>query len=432
MIAGVRTVVTNWQVRCTSTLLHLHNSINPAASSVLAAFFVFDDNFLMQPCVVPVRIGRRDSSYDISIGSALLGSAGAWASGCLGEGTNKILIVSNRKVYGLYGQAVLSSLARAGFTVEVVLIGDGERYKTLRTVETILTSLSEKRFTRTDALVALGGGIVGDVGGFAASLHLRGIPFLQIPTTLLAMVDSSVGGKTGVNTSFGKNLIGSFYQPSGVLIDIESLRTISSRDLTSGFCEAIKQGAVSGKPLFRETGRFLQNFPSDAFRKHFGKPGFAEALRDLLAAQISFKARIVQNDETESVSNISARSRKVLNFGHTFAHALEKASKYRGIKHGEAVGYGVRFATELSKRLELIDQDEVNLLNDVVHRAGVLPAINNIDPLKLFEAFRHDKKRVGNSLHWVLLRGIGRPVIVPDVEIPRSAIKSTLRAVIQG
>ncbi|HVF29396.1 MAG TPA: hypothetical protein VNA22_00425, partial [Pyrinomonadaceae bacterium] len=142
--------------------------------------------------------------------------------------------------------------------------------------------------------------------------------------------------------------------------------------------------------------------------------------------------RIVQNDETESASNTSARSRKILNFGHTFAHAVEKASNYRGIKHGEAVGYGIRFAATLSKKLELISQDEVDSLNDVVHRAGVLPAIAGIDPLKLLEAFKHDKKQVGNSLHWVLLRGIGKPVIVPDTNIPRSIINATLRTTILG
>jgi 3-dehydroquinate synthase len=386
----------------------------------------------MRPINVPVRIARPDSAYTISIGAGLLSTAGDWAAKRLGSKPGKTLIVSNRKVWGLYGAVLSESLARVGFSVSVELVGDGERFKSLKTVEKTLARLSADVFTRTDSIIALGGGVVGDLAGFTAATYLRGIAFLQIPTTLLSMIDSSVGGKTGVNSSFGKNLIGSIYQPRGVLIDVDVLKTLPRRELTAGFCEAIKQGAISGKPLLEQTAHFLSLYPPTSFRSHFTDPKFTVALSDLLSGQIAFKALIVQNDETEAVSNNSSRSRKILNFGHTFAHALEKASNYRGIKHGEAVGYGIKFAAELSKRLELIGHDEVDLLNDVVHRAGVLPAISNIDPLELLKAFKHDKKQIGNSLHWVLLRGIGRPAIVPDTEIPRSTIKSTLRTIIQG
>jgi 3-dehydroquinate synthase len=380
-----------------------------------------------------VRIPRSPSAYEILIGDGLLATAGTWAAARLEHRPGRVLVISNPKVFGLYGEQLCGSLTRAGFAVSVHLIGDGERFKSLRTLETALSVLSKNGFRRTDTVVALGGGVVGDLAGFAASVYLRGIPFLQIPTTLLSMIDSSVGGKTGVNTSFGKNLIGSFYQPNGVLIDIATLQTLPRRELTCGFCEAIKQGAIAGRSLLRETDAFLEAYlPGTSPNGPAEQARYSEKLSRLLAAQIKFKAKIVQNDERESVSNDSSRSRKILNFGHTFAHALEKASNYRRIKHGEAVGYGIRFATELSKRLELIGQDEVDLLNDVVRRAGVLPAINSIDPSKLFEAFRHDKKQVGNSLHWVLLSGIGKPVIVPDTNIPRSVIKSTLRTIVQG
>lgn len=431
MAAGVRTVVTNWQVRCTSTLLHLHNSINPAANSVFAAFLFRHIEASMDTTIVPVNISRPAAAYQISIGKGLLRDAGAWAVRTTSREPGKILIVSNRKVYGLYGDRLRSSLADAGCDASTHLIGDGEKYKSLRTAEDALAKLSAGRFTRTDTVVALGGGVVGDVAGFAASVYLRGITLLQIPTTLLSMIDSSVGGKTGVNSSFGKNLVGTFYQPKGVLVDIETLSTLPRRELTAGFCEAIKQGAVSGKSLFRQTAVLLESYPPGRFRAHLADHQFPARLTKLLADQIRFKARIVQNDETESIKDNSPRSRKVLNFGHTFAHALEKASNYRGIKHGEAVGYGMIFAATLSKKLELISQDEVDLLNGVVHRAGILPAISNTDPSKVVEAFKHDKKQVGNSLHWVLLRGIGKPVIVPDADIPRSAINSTLRAIIQ-
>lgn len=433
MIAGVRTVVTNWQVRCTSTLLHLHKLYQSCRErSVLAAFLFFRYDFFMRSTIVPIRIGRPDSAYSITINSGLLTGSGDWAVKCLDGRKGKVLIISNRKVWNLYGDSVRRSLSRAGFEVSVELVGDGERYKSLRTVEKVLFRLSSDGFTRTDAVLALGGGVVGDLTGFAASTYLRGITFLQMPTTLLSMIDSSVGGKTGVNSSFGKNLIGTIYQPRGVLIDIDVLRTLPRRELTAGFCEAIKQGAIAGKELLSHTGNFLMSYPPNSFSGRFDDPSFTRELCDLLSSQVGFKASIVQNDETESVGDNSPRSRKILNFGHTFAHALEKASNYRGIKHGEAVGYGIRFAAELSKKLELLGHDEVDLLNDVVHRAGILPAISSIDPSDLLNAFKHDKKQIGNSLHWILLRGIGRPAIVADTEIPRTAIKSTLRAIIQS
>lgn len=381
----------------------------------------------MPGSVVHVKVPRRSTAYDIRVEAGVLGSAGTWARVCLGKQCRKLLIVSNKRVEKFYGKTLLDSLTDAGFETHMHLIGDGERFKNIRTLEETLAALSEHGFARTDAVVALGGGVVGDLAGFAASIYLRGIDFLQIPTTLLSMIDSSVGGKTGINTSFGKNLTGSFYQPRGVLVDVDTLRTLPRRELTAGFCEAIKQGAMSGKKLFRQTYDFLRRHPKT---RRTNDTDTADLI-DLVAEQIRFKAKIVQNDETEATSNTSTRSRKILNFGHTFAHALEKVTDYKYLKHGEAVGYGVMFAAELSKKLELVGQDEVNSLNDVVHRAGVLPAIGHIDPSEVSKAFRHDKKQIGDSLQWILLRGIGKPVIVPGSDIPKSAIASTLKAIIQ-
>ena len=245
------------------------------------------------------------------------------------------------------------------------------------------------------------------------------------------MIDSSVGGKTAVNTSFGKNLVGTFYQPSGVLIDVNVLRTLPAREITAGLCEAIKQGAIAGPPLFRQTDNFLDSFSPNDFDDPPRFRLLAAHLVALIDKQVRFKATIVQNDEAESALNDTARSRKILNFGHTFAHALEKASNYRVLKHGEAVGYGIMFAAELSKKLELLGQDEVNSLNDVVRRAGNLPPIGSIDQSKILTSFKYDKKRVGKSLQWVLLRGIGKPIIVPETEIPWSAVLSTLHSIFQ-
>jgi len=316
---------------------------------------------------------------------------------------------------------VIASLRRNGCHPFVHLIADGEHAKSFRSLEKTLKFFGENTLSRTDSVLALGGGVVGDLAGFAASIYLRGIPYLQVPTTLLSMIDSSVGGKTAINTAFGKNLVGSFYQPKGVMIDPEVLTTLPSRERTAGFCEAVKQGAISGSKLLNATSAVLTQ-----------KPEYdSQAFSDLLAAQIRFKSSIVAADERESPDKQDAKSRKILNFGHTFAHALEKVTDFRYLRHGEAVGWGIIFAAELSKKLELLSSDEVELLNGVVHRAGVLPPIGHIDPSGIFEAFKYDKKNIANSLHWILLKGIGKPVIVPQSKIPSSVIRSTIREVVR-
>ena len=384
--------------------------------------------------IVSVTIPRRPENYNIRIGVDILDDCGGWIKRCPGAKPRRVAVISNLKVFDLYGEKVRKSIADAGFESALHLIGDGEKYKNLRTLEKALSFLSESKMARTDAIVALGGGVVGDLAGFAASVYLRGIPFLQIPTTLLSMIDSSVGGKTGVNSAFGKNLIGSFYQPAGVLIDVTTLGTLQSRELTAGFCEAVKQAALSGKSLFNETKDFLSQTDRDPVRvknSHEIKRKYLTGLVDLIASQISFKAGIVEGDEYESAAKNGRNSRKILNFGHTFGHALEKVTSYRRFKHGEAVGHGIVFAATLSNKLELLGQNEVKLLNDVVRLAGRLPALSGIAPGDIAKAFAYDKKQINESLQWVLLKGIGKPVIVPDTNIPRSVVTETLREILR-
>jgi len=375
-----------------------------------------------------VNVASRPRAYAIEIGSSVLRDCGSWAQECLGSSTRRIVVVSNKKVHGLYGRQTVASLAASGFKVSTWLIGDGERYKTLASAEKLLAFLAANDIQRTDALVALGGGVVGDLAGFAAAVYLRGISFLQIPTTLLAMIDSSVGGKTGVNSTFGKNQIGAFHQPNGVLIDIATLATLRDRELTAGFSEAIKQGAVAGKELFSRTADLLQTFAPRGLSRCISDKKFEKHLYKLIAGQIEFKAGIVTGDERESSKRTDARSRKVLNFGHTLAHALEKASDYKHLRHGEAVGYGILFAAELSKSLALCGENDVKLLNDVVHRAGPLPRLTNIDERKVLESFRSDKKHISGSLQMVLLKGIGKPVIIDENEISKPILKTALKA----
>lgn len=361
---------------------------------------------------VNVKIPRTAAEYDIVIGDGVLSECGRSAAELPAGKPQKAAIISDPTVHALYGETAEASFREAGIGVRTHLIGDGEEFKNFKTLSETLEFLGANEIARTDIVVALGGGVVGDLAGFAAAVHLRGVRLLQIPTTLLSMIDSSVGGKTAVNTAFGKNLVGGFYQPSRVLIDVAALRTLPEREITAGKCEAIKQAAVAGPELFELTRRFVENN--------------AENVVELIAAQTAFKAAVVQADERESTAETGGSSRKILNFGHTFAHALEKLTDYRYFKHGEAVGHGIKFAAELSKKLENFPADEVKLLNDVVHRAGNLPPIVDIDPAEIFESFKFDKKLVNNSLHWVLLERIGKPVIVPSEKIPKEILMATI------
>jgi 3-dehydroquinate synthase len=383
---------------------------------------------------VKVKTFSESGSYEISIGDGLLAGCGEWARGCLPGGTGKLLIVSNQKVFGLYGGKVRKSLEKAGFKPTVWLMRDGERHKNFRSLQQLLSFLSEQKFTRIDAVVALGGGVVGDLAGFAAAVYLRGIPVLQIPTTLLAQIDSSVGGKAAVNTRHGKNLIGAFYQPSGVLIDIDTLQTLPRRELTAGFCEAVKQGAVAGRKLFGQTKLFLETYPVKGFSRYFQankNDEFKPALVSLIKAQVSFKAAIVAGDQKESLARKDARSRKILNFGHTIGHALEKAAGYRKLKHGEAVGYGMLAAAELAKNLDILDKNSLNLLSDVVHLAGELPKLRGIESDKIIRALAFDKKKAGENITWILLKKIGLPVLVGDNEIPISMVKRSIKTILK-
>ena len=381
----------------------------------------------MRPISVKIDLPAEPTKYEVFIGRDLLESSGKWARKCVGPKPRQVALISNSAVYSRYGKTTIAGLRKEGFTVEPFLIGDGESYKTWKTAEAALDFCSRERMTRSAIIVALGGGVVGDLAGFVSAIYLRGIDFLQIPTSLLAMIDSSVGGKTGINSSFGKNLIGAFRQPKGVLIDTDTLQTLPPREVAAGLCEAIKHGAIGGPKLMAPVRDLLLQFPTRDFQGAFKNETFHTLIADLIASQIGFKAEIVIEDAHESPDRTDHRSRKILNFGHTFAHALEKVTDYTYLKHGEAVGYGILFAAELSKTLALCSKNDVELLYGVVQSVGPLPALTGVDPERMLDAFRLDKKNVSGSLQLVLLKGIGKPVIVSDKYIPPAAIKKVLR-----
>ncbi|MCA1816947.1 MAG: 3-dehydroquinate synthase [Acidobacteria bacterium] len=371
---------------------------------------------------VRVRAGGR-GGYEIVVGAGALGLLGESARAALDPRARRVVVVSDARVCALYGERARASLKAAGYEVSRWLAPAGERAKSLRNVGRALDFFRERGVERTDAVVALGGGVVGDLAGFAAAVHLRGVSFLQVPTTLLAQVDASVGGKTGVNTRAGKNLVGAFHQPAGVVADTETLRTLPPRELTAGFCEMIKHGAVGDRRLFARTRDFLARRAGD------DSPRLVDdELAELIALHCAFKAKIVAADERETAEREGALSRRVLNFGHTVGHALEAVTNYRRFRHGEAVGYGMIVAGEVARALGLLAASELESLRGAVALAGRLPRADDLEAEEILRAAAGDKKSAGGELRWVLLERIGRARTVGGREIPARALREAIRA----
>lgn len=376
---------------------------------------------------VRVQSNARREHYEVMIGTGMLARLGEIARRSLtSHKARRIVVISNKKVFGLYGERAVRSLRAQDFAVKHWLMNDGERFKTLRTLESALRFITEAGLERSDAVVSLGGGVVGDLAGFAAAVYMRGLDFIQVPTSLLAQIDASVGGKVGVNTSAGKNLIGAFHHPRAVVIDTKTLQTLPAREMTAGWCESVKQGAVGSRRLFDETYRFLTNRAKDKLTAR------TQSLEQLIAAQVDFKASIVANDEREAIERSDHRSRRILNFGHTTAHALEAVTRYRRFRHGESVGYGMLVAGEISKRLGLLDYSELELLRDAVRLCGRLPRADDLDETEILARVACDKKAVGGHLKWVLLERLGRALLVDEREIKRTVLRASLRAGLRG
>ena len=372
-----------------------------------------------------VRLPARPLQYDIKIGRKTLQEIGHHTRQHVGPSARRIAVISNHKVFKLYGARVVESLRANDFLVSSWLMGEGERFKSLRTFERALLFLSQTGLERTDAVLALGGGVVGDMAGFAAASYLRGVAFIQVPTTLIAQIDSSVGGKTGINLPLGKNLIGAFHQPVAVIIDTETLETLPRRELVAGWCECIKQGAVGGRKLFEQTTKFLSRLSNQ-------RGLVSTKLEDLISAHCAFKASIVAGDEHEAPERHDNRSRRILNFGHTVGHALEAITHYRRFRHGEAVGYGMLVAGDISKSLGLLASSELELLVDAIRLCGPLPRANDLNESAIVNAVSRDKKSIGGRIQWVLLEGIGRPIIVDGKEIGPQVLRSALRGCLKN
>lgn len=354
-----------------------------------------------------VQVPLGDRTYTIVVDRKLLPTLG---ERCRNFGLmGKCAVITDQNVGKIYGKPVLQSLKRAGFDAVLVTIPAGEKSKSLAIVEKCYDQLAAHRLERKSFIVALGGGVVGDLAGFVAATYLRGIPFVQVPTTLLAQVDSSVGGKVGVNLKAGKNLVGAFYQPRHVLCDLTALQTLPDREFRAGLAEIIKYGIIYDFALFERLGRDLKQI----LKRN------PKVLSDLVARSCEIKAEVVGQDETES------GLRAILNFGHTIGHGLEAISRYGKYLHGEAISIGQVGAAILSSRLLGLPETDVLRIREMFKSVGlpVRVRLNLSQRKELFNAMRLDKKVSGGELKFVLARKIGSVefgIKVPDKEITRA------------
>ncbi len=343
-----------------------------------------------------VELGER--SYPIYIGRELFADSDLLARHVHGK---QVAIVSNETVAPLYVDRVRDALASAALVSEIVL-PDGEQYKTLEHLQQIFDRLLQDGHNRSTTLIAVGGGVVGDMTGFAAACYQRGVNFIQVPTTLLSQVDSSVGGKTGVNHPLGKNMIGAFYQPQCVLIDIDTLQSLPERELAAGLAEVVKYGLIGDEPFYRWLHEHMPNLLARE----------EAALAEAIERSCANKAAVVAADEREG------GIRAILNFGHTFGHAIETAQGYGNWLHGEAVAVGMCLAMRLSAALGSISEAEVLAFEQLLKRIPLpTEAPDDMTADQFLQLMGRDKKVIDGELRLVLLEAIGRAVVTADTPI---------------
>jgi len=338
-----------------------------------------------------LTVNLGDRSYPIYLGNGILSQTGELMkrAGC----GKKVGVVTNPTVGKLYLKAVQDSLGHAGYKVTPILVPDGEEHKSINALSAIYDQLIRGRFERSSSLIALGGGVVGDLAGFAAATFLRGIPYIQVPTTLLAQVDASVGGKTAINHPEGKNLIGAFYQPKLVVVDVSVLQTLPKRELAAGLAEVIKYGIIQDPELF--------SLLEDKLEDLLGLD--QEILEKAIASSCAIKARVVEKDEREE------DFRAILNFGHTVGHALESQTGYERLLHGEAVAIGMAKAATLSAGEGYCDDASLKRIHHLIERSGLpteLPSDIRLE--ELVKRMEVDKKSDGGKIKFILCGGIGK------------------------
>ena len=365
-----------------------------------------------------IRVELADRSYDILIGENLLSNASTYLAPVLAR--PRIVIITDKTVSSLHLAPLRASLDGAGIQNDVIVVSPGEATKTFTELQDVLNCLLDLRVERKDTILALGGGVVGDLAGFAAAILHRGVNFVQVPTTLLAQVDSSVGGKTAINAAQGKNLIGAFYQPKLVLSDVATLDSLPTRELRAGYGEVVKYGLIDDFPFFE----WLEEHGSEVLS------GNRAALCHAIAVSCRSKAAIVARDEREG------GDRALLNLGHTFAHALEAESGYDGrLLHGEAVAIGLHMAFALSSELGLCPRQETDRLQRHLISTGLPATVDQIElkgltPEIIMQHMRQDKKVTDGRLTFILARGIGRAFI--ENNVAEDAVTRMLKTILQS
>ena len=344
-----------------------------------------------------ISVQTPSRGYEVFVEHGLLRSAGAALRGLVPH-SSRVFLLTSPPIRRHWAGALRKSLRKAGHAVELLVMPDGERAKKLGELEELAATMVDCGADRHSVLIALGGGVVGDVGGFLASVFMRGIPVIQVPTTLLAQVDSAIGGKTGVNLKAGKNLLGTFHQPTAVLADPDVLTTLPEREYRSGLFEAMKYGVIRNPAIVE-----LMEQNRDALLRRR-----SELLETLITECIRIKADVVSGDERES------GERRILNFGHTVGHALEAETKYKRYLHGEAVAWGMIAAVMIGVSMEITDEAAARRIIDLVLSYGPVPKVD-VDPKRVWKRLLSDKKSVGGVPHFVLASAIGRTEVVNDV-----------------
>lgn len=345
-----------------------------------------------------LNINSKISSYDVIIESDIISSVGKIVSEKMEErliSVKKMFIITDENVDNNYGDIVESSFEKQGFEVSKYIIAPGENSKNILTLAGIYAEMSEKGITRSDMIIALGGGVVGDIAGFAASTYLRGIEYIQIPTTLLAQVDSSIGGKTAIDISQGKNLVGSFYNPSLVLIDSSVLKSLNTRDLTSGMAEVIKYALIKDRDLY------------DLLMEIENRTQLFEKLDEIIYRCCKIKKEVVEKDQFDK------GERMILNFGHTLGHAIETHYKFRKYLHGEAVAIGMIRISEIAAKKGIINQSVVDDIKKILSRYG-LTNKEEITNKELVKYIKNDKKRFGDRFKIAVVKNIGQGIIIEE------------------
>jgi len=359
--------------------------------------------------IVPVQLGT--SSYDILIESGVIEQVGDRLAEPLG--TRQVAVITDDHVRVHYAEPLQRSLEKAGHRASLITITPGEDQKTLRTAEKLYDRFFELRMDRYSVAIALGGGVVGDLAGFVAATFMRGIAYAQVPTTLVAQVDSSIGGKTGVDRPQGKNTVGAFHQPRAVFIDPSALRTLPEAEFSAGMAEVIKYGVIADAALFDQLESRVAEIRART----------PEALEKIIQRCCEIKADVVQRDELDQ------DVRAILNFGHTFGHAIEAATGYRVYRHGEAVAIGMALACNLAVALGMFDREQATRVHNVLGMYGLPRLPNHVDIDRAIRLLSHDKKSRGGRPRFILPTQIGQVVIRADVseELVRSVFDTALR-----